>query len=197
MKKTIYILVAAFFATITSISAETDSLSPEEKKALVDSYKYWKSIGSEIGSNAVKSPFGRYLVLSNEDNLLCLKLEKHLPSVKEHENAAKYSWVHLVGGIAKDSGTFVIDEDPDSDAADSGAYWIEIAGFRCEWSFGDWVYFDESLPSMKMALTEFTEEGEVDEAKIERWISRKQLASFIENDPQVKLLEKALEIEIE
>jgi len=195
MKKINQLIFAAILVFSTCLNAGADQLSHEEKEALISSYKYWKSIGSGIGSNAVKSPFGRYLLLRNEDTLLCLKLDKHLPSVKEHGKAAKYSWVHLVAGKAEASGTFVIDEDASSAAASQGAYWIDIAGFKCEWSFGDWVYFDENLPSMKIAVTEFTEESEIEKEKVKRWLSRNELKSFSDDDPHVKLLERALKIE--
>lgn len=178
-----------------ALSAEGHSASQEEKEAAIRSYKHWKSIGSGTGSNAVRSPFGRYLILKNEDTLLCLKLEKHLSSATDQGKAARYSWVQIVAGETKSRGTFVMDEDPESAAASSGSYWIELAGFRCEWSFGDWVYFDENLPQMKIARTEFTEEDEIAEQEVHLWLSRTAAKSFIEDDPTVRLLEGIQEIE--
>lgn len=192
MKKTINLLLAATLAASTPLSAEGPTVSQDDKQAILRTYKHWKSLGSGIGSDAIKSPFGRYLILKNEDTLLCLKLEKHLPSVQEGGEAARYSWVHVVAGKVEGSGTFVIDEDPASAAAQKGSYWIEIAGFKCQWSFGDWIYFDHKLPNMKLARTEFTELGEITKGKVKLWLSRKELESLDENEPELKLLERIL-----
>ena len=190
MKNINQLILAAVLVFSTCLNAAEDQLSQEEKEAIVSSYKYWKSIGSGIGSNAIKSPFGRYLILKNKDSLLCLKLEKHLPSVTKQGKAARYSWVHMVAGKKEDSGTFEIDED-----GCPSPYLIELAEFKCEWSFGDWVYFDENLPEMKMAVTGLTDESELEELDIHKWFSKSELEAFGENDPLVELLEKALDTE--
>lgn len=195
MNKTIRLLLAASLAGSIPLSAEVVTASQKDKEAILRTYRHWKSLGSGIVSDAVKSPFGRYLILKNEDTLLCLKLDKHLPSVQKGGEAAKYSWVHIVAGKVAGSGTFVIDEDPRSAAAKNGAYWIEIAGFKCQWSFGDWVYLDHHLPDMEVARTEFTEQGEIAKGEVKLWLSRKELESLNENEPELKLLEEILTIE--
>jgi hypothetical protein len=195
MKKTIHLLLAATLAASASLSAEVLTVSQKDKESILRTYRHWKSLGSGIGSDAIKSPFGRYLLLKNEDTLLGLKLEKHLPSVQEGGEAARYSWVHIVAGKVEGSGTFVIDEDPGSAAAKGGSYWIEIAGFKCQWSFGDWVYFDQNLPNMEVARTGFTEQVEIAKGEVKLWLSRKELESLAENEPELKLLERILAIE--
>lgn len=166
------------------------SLSKKDKEAVVNSYQFWKTMAMGMGPNAIQSPFGRYLILRNGETQLCLKLEKHLVSSEENLRASKYAWVQLVEGKIEDTGTFVISED-----GDTGSYWIEIAGFKCEWSLGDWVYFDEKLPVMNMALTDYTEVEELEKAEVSGWLSKKELEAIIVNDPQVQLLKKALKFE--
>lgn len=165
-------------------------LSTKDKEALVSSYQYWKTIAMGMGPNAIQTPFGRYLILRNGESQLCLKLEKHLASSEEKLRASKYSWVLLAEGKIEDTGTFVISED-----GAAGSYWIEIAGFKCEWSLGDWVYFDENLPDMDMAVTDYTELKELEKALVAGWLSKIELEAMIVNDPQVQVLRDALGVE--
>ncbi len=143
-----------------------------------------------IGSNAVQAPFGRYLILRNGESQLCLKLEKHFSSSEEEVRESKYTWVNLVEGSIEDTGTFVISED-----GETGSAWIEIAGFKCEWSLSDWVYFDETLPDMHMALTDFTEVEELQSAEVSGWLSKEMLEAMTADDAQIQLLKKTLKFE--
>ena len=73
-----------------------DSLSKEEKEAVVNSYKFWRTMAMGIGSNAVQAPFGRYLILRYGESQLCLKLEKHFSSSEEEVRESKYTWVKSI-----------------------------------------------------------------------------------------------------
>ena len=176
-------------ALLIAFSTIAKPLSNADKEKLFSAYSYWKSVGSGLGWNAVQSPFGRYLLLKNENSLLALKLEKHLPS-KGSGQAARYSWLLLVDGKLKESGSFDIDE-----VEGKGSAKIEIGGFNCEWSSGDWVYFDSKLPEMEIAKTEATEKDELNNLSTLMWWSQDKLKSYEEDNFSNAQLRKAMDLE--
>jgi hypothetical protein len=177
---------------VEEVGAYNAIMKKHHKEQLVSIYILWKSMGTGLGENAIKSPFGRYLLLKNKSSILALKLEKHLPRKTSvgTGKASHYSWVLLIDGKQKKSGSFDIDEEKGE-----GSARIKVGGFNCEWSFGDWIYFDPKLSNMKMAKTEATEKSELDELNSLVWWSRNQLRSYFEGTLGESKLRQAMGLE--
>lgn len=189
MKIKTCLLVAVIIHAYLIASAK--EFSTTEKEELITAYSYWKEIGSGLGSGAIRSPFGRYLLLKNENTLLALKAEKHFRSADGNGQASNYSWILLVEGKKMDNGTFSIDEEKGSAFGT-----IELGGFCCKWSWGDWVYFDPKLPNMEMAVTEATEKNELtDESTSPLWWSHDKLQAYTEGKFSVNELREAMGLE--
>jgi|GEM_PF-3195576 len=188
-------LLGAIFTVAFLSGGQPDCLSSSEKAVVLRFYKFWK----QIGSGAMMAPFGRSLALSAVKDCLFLKLEKHFSSSSDQVKASRFSWIHMTEEGVKDSGSFLISEDRNSEfnCPNSGFYWNELAGFRCQCSLGDWIYFEENFPEMKMARTDYTEDRELRPVRFPgvMWFSKLFSHDYIGGYQYVVLIELSLNLE--
>jgi hypothetical protein len=186
MKSIISVLILAFSAVAVG---EDEGVTKQQKEDLVRAFVRYQSFFHGYGSNAVPSPFGRYLLVRKEDQILALKLEKHLPSkTKPHFSASTFSWILFKEKRAVESGKVTLDE-PEKKGSD----WIRINGFEIEWSSGDWIYLNDKI---EVSITEAIEPNEIFSGQELKWFKKTDIAKRTGWDTEeTKLLQRALGLE--
>ena len=124
-----------------------------------------------LGSNAVKAPFGRILLITANEELLAIKITKHRGG-----KASDYQWKLWSGETTKE-GKGELDEAKSQLVVAQGS-------MKVTWSAGDWFYMKtDGSDNILMARTEFTEFDEVRGAiEKARWLSVKDLQEMRKRD---------------
>ncbi|MGK0189677.1 MAG: hypothetical protein ACI9R3_005494 [Verrucomicrobiales bacterium] len=122
----------------------------EKREGTINWIMSFRSFATGRCDRAIRAPFGRYLLIQREEQILALKLEKHIPSKNKH-GISRFSWVSFFVSKRIDSGIIEFEEGPGGDTL------IRADGFEVEWSAGDWIYLNEEIKVARTEATEITE----------------------------------------
>lgn len=145
--------VAAIAAVVVALADEKKNVGLEPENVIIKHLDSLHRLATGYGSTALGSPFGRYLLLRHNDEILAIKIIQHSSGLSK----SQYEWVWLrsekqeegVGWLSENES-----QEPD---------FVVIHSFNVKWSSGDWFYFDKS--GLEMARTEI-----VDKEKIKKLV---------------------------
>lgn len=150
----------------------------------------WREMVTGIGGNAVRAPFGRFLLIKNGSQCLALRITEHANS-----HAARYEWFLQTDGSMDFSKDNV--QKRSGEVSDFKNETYQFASIRAgsfpplEWSSGDWIYFtfggtpvgghqpgsEQALreKNMRMASTEWVRIKDVNpQSSTLVWLSKEQ-----------------------
>ena len=147
----------------------TRSLCETTLDDFIESYQQVKSFSVGYSHNAVRAPFGRFLLLRQGDELLAIKITRHKRhSKRDYIDGAFYEWIWMHDD-QRDEGEGWLSQEQNNT-------WIKAHSFSVNWSTGDWFYF--SQPDLEMARTEAVEKEEIrSEVDRARWYSKEWVAA--------------------
>lgn len=155
-----------------------------------------RELSSGVSANAVRAPFGRFLLVKNGSGCLALRITEHSNFCvvnNTQQYTANYEWYLQTDGSLNFSKKNVQKGSGKVSEYVNGHYsagYIKVRSFpSLEWSLGDWIYFAlgatpveghavgsvEAIreQSLRMASTEWVRIGDVDaQSKSVRWLSK-------------------------
>ncbi len=147
---------------------------------------FFKSLVSSLSKEAVKAPFGRFLLIKQGSQCLALRIVEHTqPQITISDKGkfrdykgAKYEWYLQPDGSMDFSKDNVLKGNNELAETENYAFGkIEAGSFKLRWSLSDWIYFPEDEKSeTEMALTEWVRVEDINPRdEILRWITKQKL----------------------
>lgn len=163
---------------------------------------YWREMATGIGANAVRAPFGRFLLIQYGPQCLALRITEHTNfRVVGHSEVytAQYEWFLQTDGsrdFARSNVQHGTGEACEFKGDSYTAAYIRAGSFPVlEWSSSDWIYFTlaptpvggyppgseqaRREKEMRMATTEWVRIEDVKPRQAYlRWLSKTQTEKF-------------------
>ncbi len=158
------LLAVAAIAAMAALADEKKNVRMEPENVIVQRMDTLYGLATGIGRTALGAPFGRYLLLRHDDEMLAIKIIQHSSGLSK----SQYEWVWLRGEKQEEGVGWL--SETDSQEPD----FVVIHSFNVKWSSGDWFYFNK--PGLEMARTEI-----VDKEKIKKlvetpsWLTKESL----------------------
>ena len=124
--------------------------------------KHYRSIATGVGEsgNALAAPFGRFLLVRNQEQLLAIQVVQHVPNWREwSKSKTKIRWF-LQDQKSKKWRSGATELSEWRNGRSTGSDFIVAGNSRVEWSSGDWIYFSKEHP-FQMARTEWIAQEQI------------------------------------
>jgi hypothetical protein len=147
----------------------------KKKESMLSLNRYYKSIATGIGQNAIRSRLGNFTLLKRKDTRVALKLvdRSKLHSGSFHEVKFEcYVWSNGESDPRKFIATV---SEPIGGGAATDVY-IKFKDFKMEWSMPDWLYVRDQFTSMAMTKYVDIEDINFDNPKL-KWYSKATLSN--------------------
>ena len=171
-----------------------------EQDKKLERFRLYRSLATGLGTNAVRAPFGRFLLVRMGQQCLALRVTEHVKSSRPTDgDVSIYEWFLQNDGSMDFSKANVQKGGGEIFDYKNGVYqsaYIAAGSFPVlEWSSSDWIYFqrgatpvggyapgskeDQRAKNMRMTFTEWVRIGDVKaQDKSLFWLSRAQVKQF-------------------
>ena len=139
---------------------------------------HYKSLTTGLSQNAVRAPFGRFVLIKRKDVKIAIKIIEHIMPRSNQlyptpnfmgAQYVYYIWDNDNKKYTQSSGKVF---EPVKGVADN--IYINFGDFRIEWSLSDWLYFPDEITLM--ASTEYVDINDVNFKNPQiTWYSKKDL----------------------
>ena len=158
------LIAVAAIAAVVALADEKKHVTIEPENVIIGHLDTFYRLAMGYGGTALAAPFGRYLLLRHDDEMLALKIIQHSPDLSK----SQYEWVWL-RGEKKEEGVGWLSET-ESQEPD----FVVIHSFNVKWSSGDWFYFEKA--GLEMARTEIVDIERIKtQAKTASWFTKESL----------------------
>jgi len=156
----------------------TNNLLENEIENLTNLNTHYKSFVTGLGNNAIRAPFGRFILIKRKDVKVALKIIEHImPRLNQLYNAPNFMGAQYV--------YYIWDSDNEKYSESSGKVfepvegvadniYINFADFRIEWSLSDWLYFSDDITMMAVTECVYIDDVDFENPRI-KWYSKKDL----------------------